>query len=87
MAITKLPRRACVAKFHALTAPTDDQLADIASSVRRNELLPFIRALKRERSAASEARLVLMRMCADRAVTEDVRGNVDLALGEFRWGR
>lgn len=87
MTVTTLPRRPVAAKSHT---PSDDELAAVAASIAPEKLLPFIRSLKRERSrlsAAEEAHLVLMRMCADRAVNEDVPGNVDLALGELRWGR
>ena len=58
-------------------------LERIAAAVPAGQLIGFTRILARD----PERRLDLARICADRVVAEGLRGNVDRALGELRWGR
>lgn len=58
-------------------------LETIAAAIPPNQLLSLVRILSRD----ARRRLDLARICADRIVAEGRRGNVDFALGEFRWGR
>jgi hypothetical protein len=76
--------------------PPERQLVGMIDRIAPDDLLTFIRGLKKARkrrrwqprwAAVNNARLALMHMAADRAATEDLPGNIDFALGEFRWGR